>query len=282
MESINRILVVAAYAVVGSVIGISAWVAGHYYAASNPAGVNGFLDDAGLDASLVTASGGPAAPTPSIHVEHLFAQRAQIERLQAALAQKDALLDRKTQLLDQKTAEQQVLQAELESMITMLEMLAAEALLTRQPSDEQEDPRLKAELERLREERNKNAALAQRLQADFDQLAAEMAATDDKIQHLQQQSELETTVLLAEMQTFQTVASQALAGLGGESVAALVDLLSDPRPRIRRWAAQVLGQIGPSAREAIPALIDAMSDEDEAVRAEVRRALDVIQPMGDS
>ncbi len=282
MELINRILVVAAYAVVGSVIGISAWVAGHYYAASNPAGVNGFLDDAGLNASLVTTPGGPAAPTPGIHVEHLFAQRAQIERLQAALAQKDALLDRKTQLLDQKTAEQQELQAELESTITMLEMLAAEALLARQPSDELEDPRLKAELERLREERNKNVALAQRLQADLDQLAAEMAATDDKIQQLQQQSELETTVLLAEMQTFQTVASQALAGLGSESVAALVSLLSDPRPRIRRWAAQVLGQIGPSAREAIPALIDAMSDEDQAVRAEVRRALDAIQPMGDS
>jgi hypothetical protein len=279
MEHLNRVLVFAAYVVVGCVIGISAWAAGMFYAATNQAVFSGVLDDIQQDATLGLAQSASTAPVPGLHVEHLFAQRAQIERLQAALAQKDALLDRKTRLLDQKTAEQLALQQELESVMGMLEMLAADAILSQQTDDQADDQRLTAELERLRDERNKHLQWAQRLQSELEDLAAEMAANDGKIQQLQQQSELEATVLLAEMQTFKTVASQALAGLGAESVEALVQLLSDPRPRIRRWAAQVLGQVGPQAQEAIPALIDAMSDEDEGVRTQVRQALDLIQPM---
>jgi len=277
MELLNRMLVFAAYVIVGCVIGIGAWAGGIFYANSN-----GFRDVTGdRDPGTELAASGDDAggPTPGVHVEHLFAQRAQIERLQAALAQKDTLLDRKTRLLDQKTEEQLALQRELESAIGMLEMLAAEVFSRRTEPVEGDEDRLSADLERLREERNKNLALAEKLQTDLDELKAELATTDERIQQLQDQSELETTVLLAEMRTFQTVATQALAGLGGESVTALVELLSDPRPRVRRWAASVLGQIGPPARDAIPALVDAMADEDPAVQQEVRRALDIIQPL---
>ncbi len=277
MELLNRVLVFAAYVIVGCVIGIGAWAGGMFYANSN--GFRDPIGDRDPGAGDAASGGNTGAPTPGVHVEHLFAQRAQIERLQAALAQKDALLDRKTQLLDQKTEEQLALQRELESAIGMLEMLAAEVFSRRTEPGADDEDRLSADLERLREERNKNLALAERLQADLDGLKAELATTDEKIQQLQDQSELETTVLLAEMRTFQTVATQALAGLGGESVTALVELLSDPRPRVRRWAASVLGQIGPPAQDAIPALVDAMADEDPAVQQEVRRALEIIQPL---
>jgi HEAT repeat protein len=277
MELFNRMLVLAAYVVVGCIIGISAWVAGLYYANSHRAAFNHYLDDLNADQPMRLAHAGD--PTPGMHVEHLFAQRAQIERLQAALAQKDALLDRKRQLLEQKTVDQQTLKQELESAITVLEMLAAQAMLAESVPDDPNHKPLNAELERLQEERNRNQALAQQLQQDLQELAAELAVTDDRIRHLQQQAEFETTVLLAEMETFQSVASRALAGLGGESVGALVDLLADPRPRIRRWAVGVLAEIGPPAQEAIPALVDIMSDPDPLVREEVRRALDNIQPM---
>jgi hypothetical protein len=277
MELFNRMLVLAAYVVVGCIIGISAWAAGLYYANSHRAAFNHYLDDLSTEQPMRMAHAGD--PTPGMHVEHLFAQRAQIERLQAALGQKDALLDRKRQLLEQKTVDQQTLKQELESAITVLEMLAAQAMLAESVPDDPNHKPLNAELERLQEERNRNQALAQQLQQDLQELAAELAVTDDRIRHLQQQAEFETTVLLAEMETFQSVASRALAGLGGESVGALVDLLADPRPRIRRWAVGVLAEIGPPAQEAIPALVDIMSDPDPLVREEVRRALDNIQPM---
>jgi HEAT repeat protein len=277
MELLNRVLVFAAYVLVGCVIGIGAWAGGIFYANSNSPGEHS--DNVHQGSELAVDGGDTGGPSPGVHIEHLFAQRAQIERLQAALAQKDALLDRKTQLLDQKTEEQLTLQSELESAIGMLEMLAAEVFARRNEPGEDDEDRLSADLERLRDERNKNLALAERLRADLDELKAELTVTDERIQQLQDQSELETTVLLAEMRTFQTVATQALAGLGGESVTALVDLLSDPRPRVRRWAASVLGQIGPPARDAIPALVDAMADEDPAVQQEVRRALEIIQPL---
>ncbi len=277
MELFNRVLVFAAYVVVGCIIGISAWAAGLYYASSHRAALNDYADDLDTDTTVRLAHA--SVPTPGVHVEHLFAQRAQIERLQAALAQKDALLDRKRQLLDHKTVDQQTLKQELESTISVLEMLAAQAMLAESVPDDPNNKPLIAELEKLQEERNRNQALAQQLQQDLQELAAEMAVTDDRIRQLQQQSEFETTVLLAEMETFQSVASRALAGLGGDSVDALVVLLADPRPRIRRWAAEVLAEIGPPAQEAIPALVDIMSDPDPSVREEVRRALDNIQPM---
>lgn len=277
MDVFNRVLVFAAYVVVGCIIGISAWAAGLYYASSQRAALNDYADELERDPAMRLAQA--SVPTPGVHVEHLFAQRAQIERLQAALAQKDALLDRKRQLLDQKTVDQQTIEDELESAITVLEMLAAQALLAPSIQDDPNDQPLAAELEKLQEERNRNQALALQLQQDLEELAAEMAVTDQRIQQLRQQSEFETTVLLAEMETLQSVASRALAGLGADSVDALVDLLADPRPRIRRWAAEVLAQIGPPAQEAIPALVDIMSDPDPSVREEVRRALDSIQPM---
>ncbi len=277
MDLFNRVLVFAAYVVIGCIIGVSAWAAGWYYAGSQRDAMHDAFGDLDADATLRLAQA--SVPTPGVHVEHLFAQRAQIERLQAALEQKDALLDRKRQLLEQKSVDQQTLERELESAIAVLELLAAQAMLADSIPEDPGDQPLMAELEKLQDERNRNQALAEQLQEELEKLAADMALTDERIRQLQQQSEFETTVLLDEVATLQTVASQALAGLGAESVDALVDLLADPRPRIRRWAAEVLAQIGPPADEAIPALVDIMSDPDPLVREAVQRALDSIQPM---
>jgi hypothetical protein len=272
MESLNRLLIFATYTVVGCLIGIAAWVAGAYYGPPL-SGADAAGPEASANVSEATASG---RTTPGVHVDYLFAQRAQIERLQKLLAEKTELLDRKNRLLEEKTLEQRRLELELDEAIGVLELMAV-------PLGEGEpqgggNGRLQEELERLREERNKNAALAEGLANDLEELRAQLAATDADIQTLQQQSELETTVLWAEMQTFQGVASEALAGLGVEAVPALVDLLKDPRPRIRCWAAEVLGEIGPPASEAVPALVDAISDQEPQVQLAVREALDQIQP----
>jgi HEAT repeat protein len=66
--------------------------------------------------------------------------------------------------------------------------------------------------------------------------------------------------------------------LGENAVPGLVALLSDPRPRIRSWAADVLGDIGPAASEAVPALVEKMNDDSQEVQQVVREALEKIQP----
>jgi HEAT repeat protein len=76
----------------------------------------------------------------------------------------------------------------------------------------------------------------------------------------------------------------ALAELGKAGPAALpalkkvIPMLSDPDPLIRRTAAYVLEQIGPPAKEAVPALEEAMKDASTDVMMAVSRALEAIEP----
>jgi bifunctional DNase/RNase len=61
---------------------------------------------------------------------------------------------------------------------------------------------------------------------------------------------------------------------GPDTVPALIEALKTQKdPSIRRQAADILGRLGPRAKEAVPALRDALQDEDEKVRKEAAAAL---------
>lgn len=47
-------------------------------------------------------------------------------------------------------------------------------------------------------------------------------------------------------------------------------------PRVRQQAAEALGKIGPEAKAAVPALIEALKDGDRWIRAPAERALEKI------
>ncbi|MBZ4420028.1 HEAT repeat domain-containing protein [Myxococcus sp. RHSTA-1-4] len=66
-------------------------------------------------------------------------------------------------------------------------------------------------------------------------------------------------------------AAEALAGLGGAALGPLVRLLSHPDPDQRKFAADILGQLGQRAAE--PALVLALEDTDLNVRVAVSEAL---------
>lgn len=68
-------------------------------------------------------------------------------------------------------------------------------------------------------------------------------------------------------------AAEALVLLGARSVPAMVQLLGHPDPDQRKFAADVVGAIGPRAREAEAALVAALSDEDANVRVSAAEAL---------
>lgn len=58
-------------------------------------------------------------------------------------------------------------------------------------------------------------------------------------------------------------ASAALGKIGSAAVSVLVEALREPDSDVRQRVAQALGQIGPEAKAAVPALIDALKDQEE-------------------
>jgi len=136
------------------------------------------------------------------------------------------------------------------------------------------------DVERLIKQHEMSESQASEQDEEWKTLVVELAATDEEIARLKQESEIEFRVLLAQKEAFEAVASRALAEMGSESVPALVEHLSHQRADIRQWAATVLGEIGADADEATPALIDALSDDDARVREAARQSLDLIGTAG--
>jgi len=58
----------------------------------------------------------------------------------------------------------------------------------------------------------------------------------------------------------------------------LIDALKDQNEAVRTEAAHALEKIGPEAKTAVPALIEALKDEDKNVRQEAANALGKIGP----
>ena len=274
MDLLSRLSIFVVYVLTAVAIGTVAWVAGRFYATTSATD----SQTAAVLAGQTPVAVPPSGPPPGVHVDQLFAQRAQIARLQKLLGEKTELLEQKNRLLEEKTREQVTLQSDLSEAIAMIEAMMADQQARDDPPQDPEDEQLRADLERLRDERDRNAVLAELLEEDLEALRLQLVATDQQIDHLQQQSELETALLMAEIRSLEAVVTDTLARLGESAVPALTDLLDDPRPRVRRWAAAVLGEIGPAAQDAVPALIDARTDDDAEVRLSVQRALESIQP----
>jgi HEAT repeat protein len=73
-----------------------------------------------------------------------------------------------------------------------------------------------------------------------------------------------------------SVRAAGLAGLfrgGQSSVQPLVETLSHKNPRVRAGVARALGRIGPTAKDAVPALTELSKDRDESVRNSAEMAL---------
>ncbi len=282
MELTNRLILGIAYVFVGVIIGGVSFAAFRFY------GGTGYREQAEALATRNASDGetrgraGDPGYTRGVHIQQLYAQRAQIVRLQRLLEQKTALLDRKTALLDKKTAEQQSLQAELDNAIDLLETLTAElAPQGAAPSRTTEDnDQLKSEVERLRSDSAKSRAVAEEQQAELDLLMMELAVTDESITELEEQAEAELARLLEQRNAFETVVSVAFAQMGEEVVPILVDYLAHEEADVRRWAAVTLGEVGPLARDAIPPLLEAKRDVDPSVRRAAEDALEKIDRIG--
>jgi len=117
-------------------------------------------------------------------------------------------------------------------------------------------------------------------------LIAFVQETDDKIDrhwvatalaYIGPENKATVPILLDIMKTKNGGASystvSALSSIGPPAVPKLVETLSHSSPVLRTSAALVLGEMGREADNAVSALIEALKDEDEDVRAEVESAL---------
>lgn len=71
-------------------------------------------------------------------------------------------------------------------------------------------------------------------------------------------------------------AAYAISGMGPAAkaaVPALIEALNDPEPTVRFPVCIALREIGPDARDAVPALTKALDDRNEDVAAMARKAL---------
>ena len=71
-------------------------------------------------------------------------------------------------------------------------------------------------------------------------------------------------------------AAAALVKMGAEAVPHLSAALKDDDVELRRYAAELLGEIGPAARQAIPDLVAALKDQNREVRNCAAQALNKI------
>jgi HEAT repeat protein len=72
---------------------------------------------------------------------------------------------------------------------------------------------------------------------------------------------------------FQNISQKALRELGAKSVPVLMKAADDPSPLARRQSIEIMGSIGPQAREAVPLVAAKLKDADESVRRAAAEAL---------
>ena len=63
-----------------------------------------------------------------------------------------------------------------------------------------------------------------------------------------------------------------------DAVPALIDALRDEDADVRRAAVRSLGWIGPEAKAALPALKKALIDNDSSIRVAAARSMEMIDP----
>ena len=110
----------------------------------------------------------------------------------------------------------------------------------------------------------------------IESLRARLQTIQEQITAVQEAAEADLDDAEDALQAFQSSSADVLVDVGAPAVPGLIDSLSDDEPRVRAWAAYVLGRIGEDASDAVSALTSALSDPDETVQEYAQEALEAI------
>lgn len=222
----------------------------------------------------------PLPPPPFNRSMTTANPNATIRDLQAALAATQQQLDQRTTALHQKSAECRALQERVDQTVALLMSLLDEESAATAPQDaESADAAASGSL----------AATTAEVPADSPVGATEVAKgrDDEQWQRIQreriladlewtavsQEVQRELELVVAERRSIEDAAGRVIAFLGPEAVTPLIEFLPDERVEVRRWAARMLGLIGPDARDAQIPLRELLADPDPTVREQARESL---------
>ncbi len=272
----NGLFVVAAYAIVLLVVGVSARLAFVYYNEGGSSVAVAAPEPAG---ELVSVSKTPGnAP---IHYDYAAVAEAneRLAVLQANLERTTAQLQEKNKLLNQRNAECRALEEQLdESVAFAMELLVAEPTANREEQTRDVKAKLEGDLNSLRKQLRESQVLSDEYAERLDTLKLDLMQADLEITSLRERAEREIAALISERLAIEVASGGALVQLGEPAVPPLIALLQHPQPDVRLWSATVLGRLGLNATTAIEPLNNLANDPDPRVAAAARRALTLIEP----
>lgn len=272
----NGLFVVAAYAIVLLVLGVSARLAFVYYqdATSSPLAI-------GPDVATqrVAATGTPN--TKAIHYDYtaIAAANERLAILQSNLERTSTQLQEQSKLLNQRNAECRVLEEKLdESVAFAMELLFQEPGADREEQTRDVKAKLEGDLASLRKQLRESQVLSDEYGERVDELRLDLMQADLEIASLRERAETEIAVLIGERLAIELAAGDALVQLGEEAVPPLLTLLQRPQAEVRLWSATVLGKLGLAATTAIEPLSNLTNDPDSRVADAASRSLMQIEP----
>jgi HEAT repeat protein len=272
----NGLFMVAVYAIVLLLLGVSARLAFVYYQDGGPSLIAIEPDPA---QQRVVVSGTPGIK--AIHYDYtaVAAANERLAALQSSLERTSAQLQEKSKLLNQRNAECRVLEEKLdESIAFALELLVQEPSANREEQTRDVKAKLEGDLASLRRQLRDSQVLSNEHTERLDVLRLDLMQADLEIESLRERAESEIAALVGERLAIELAAGEAMLQLGEESVPPLTELLHSPQPEVRLWASTVLGKLGLSAAAAIAPLKALANDPDTRVAAAARRALTLIEP----
>lgn len=267
MDTRNSALIVGLYLLCIVIIGAACFAYYSYERSTNP-------PSSLADADTFAPQSKNRSPSPVYSAA--VAKAKAVRDLQSSLAANRELLDRQTAALNQKTAECKALREQLDhSFMLLLSLLNEDSNATTDTGDATTELRasLDTEIARLKQTLGTPKTSETDQEQHVLQLQAELMQADLHLEAVEQQSQRELELVLSEKRTVEQAASDLIARCGAAAIPLLVDLLSDERVEVRRWAAKALGVIGPEARDVSGVLRELLSDPDPTVRTEVERAL---------
>ena len=104
-----------------------------------------------------------------------------------------------------------------------------------------------------------------------------LARTTDRLELLQEGVDAEIDASELQQRRREEAMADLVIKTGTDTIPLLVQMLDNPDPRVRSWAANILGDFGDEADEAIDALRDLTDDRSTEVRNAAQRALDAIR-----
>jgi len=270
------LFVVAAYAIVLLVVGVSARLAFVYY---NQGSSSLAVAAPEPNESRVPVRGAPG--TAAIHYDYaaVAAANERLATLQSNLERTTALLQEKSKLLNQRNAECRGLEEKLdESVAFAMELLVQEPSADREEQTRDVKAKLEGDLASLRKQLRESQLLSDEHAERLDTLQLDLMQADLEIASLRERAEREIAALISERLAIEVAAGGAMVQLGEQAVPPLIALLQHEQPDVRLWSATVLGKLGLNATTAIEPLNNLANDPDTRIAAAARRALTLIEP----